>query len=99
MTVVFVGWFFFRVTSWEVFTGTMRAFGNWTWAPAHGEILVALTAVCLTLGLLEWVQRRKGDFVVTTMPRWAADAGMSCLVLLCLVMSRQHQSTFIYFQF
>jgi alginate O-acetyltransferase complex protein AlgI len=99
--VVFVGWFLFRATSLAVLTGMITAVSdNMEWAPVHTAILGAIVAASIPLFVVEWIQQRTDDdFFLLTAPRWITYPVLSCLCFFCLVMVRQYQASFIYFQF
>jgi D-alanyl-lipoteichoic acid acyltransferase DltB (MBOAT superfamily) len=99
MIVVFVGWFLFRATSWELMSGMAMAFGNWEWAPVHSALLTAIAAVVIPLALLEWLLQTKGDFCLVQAPVWIAYPIYAVLATLSLAMSSHYQANFIYFQF
>jgi D-alanyl-lipoteichoic acid acyltransferase DltB (MBOAT superfamily) len=100
MIVVFVGWFFFRATSYSVLHGMLAALNNMEWAPVHGAIVRALFAAALPLFAIEWVQQRTGDdFVLMSARPWATAPILACFCVSCLIMLRQYRATFIYFQF
>ncbi|KGT73651.1 hypothetical protein MA20_43415 [Bradyrhizobium japonicum] len=99
MMVVFVGWFLFRATTWDVlFTMTM-ALRNWEWAPVHSALVVTLVTLALPLGLLEWLLQRRGDFFPLHTPVWLAYPAYAALIVICLAMSSHYHASFIYFQF
>lgn len=100
MTIVFVGWFLFRARSYDLLTGMLGALRNWNWVPVHSAMLVAIVTVIAPLALIEGIQRRlSDDFFVLKLPPWATYPALSAMTLLCLVMSRDYQPSFIYFQF
>ncbi|MDX2169848.1 MAG: MBOAT family O-acyltransferase [Deltaproteobacteria bacterium] len=96
---VFIGWFFFRARSWPMITGMTAALGNLTWTPGHGALLVALAVLIAPVALVEWLQARRGAWVVADAPvpvrvLWEAAA----LLVMVAVMDRV-RAEFIYFQF
>ncbi len=99
MLIVFMGWFLFRATNLELLCGMLRSLGNWTWAPAHPAALIAIAAVALPLASVEWALQRSGDYALLRRPRWLVTCALGGAVFLCLVAARQHQVSFIYFQF
>ena len=63
-------------------------------------ILRALVAATVPLFAIEWLQQRvNNDFFLMAAPRWVTYPALSCLCFFCLVMLRQYQASFIYFQF
>jgi alginate O-acetyltransferase complex protein AlgI len=99
MVVVFVGWFLFRATTWELLSGMTVALGNWEWAPVHSALVVTLATLAIPLGLLEWLLQRRGDFFPLQTPVWLAYPAYATLIVICLAMSSHYQASFIYFQF
>jgi alginate O-acetyltransferase complex protein AlgI len=100
MLVVFIGWFFFRATSYAVSTGMIAAFRDMEWAPVHSAMLRVLVAAILPLFAIEWLQQRaENDFFLLAAPRWVAYSALSCFCFFSLIMLRQYQASFIYFQF
>jgi alginate O-acetyltransferase complex protein AlgI len=99
MVVVFVGWFLFRATSWEVLVAMTRALRNWEWVPVHGALIRAILATLLPLALLEWLLRRHGDFFPLAAPRWVVYPAFSALLIAVVTLAARQQVSFIYFQF
>jgi D-alanyl-lipoteichoic acid acyltransferase DltB (MBOAT superfamily) len=100
MIIVFIGWFLFRATSYEVLTGMVAALSNWNWAPVHVATVTAVISVALPVALLEWIQlRRDTDYFILSLPATLRYLVLSLLVFCCLVMMRDYRATFIYFQF
>jgi len=99
MIVVFSAWFFFRASSYELILGMLSAFRDMEWVPVHTSIAFALCAATGPLFIIEWIQQRSGDFVLLRYPAWVRYPALSCLCFLALVMGREYQASFIYFQF
>jgi D-alanyl-lipoteichoic acid acyltransferase DltB (MBOAT superfamily) len=96
---VFIGWFFFRARSWTMISNMTAALGDLTWTPGHGTLLLALAVLIAPVALVEWLQRRRGVWVVADAPLpvrivWEAAA----LMVMVAVMDRV-RAEFIYFQF
>jgi alginate O-acetyltransferase complex protein AlgI len=99
MVVVFIGWFLFRATSWELFLGMTGALGHWEWAPVHGAVMKALVVVGVPLFALEWLLRSRGDYFFVEQPRWLSYPVYAVLAVVALAAAGHQQVSFIYFQF
>jgi D-alanyl-lipoteichoic acid acyltransferase DltB (MBOAT superfamily) len=99
MAIVFVGWFLFRASSWELLHGMVRAFGNWELAPVHSALITAIAAAVVPLALLEWQLQTKGDFSLAQKPVWIFYPTCAVFAIISLAMSSHYQASFIYFQF
>ncbi|MBR1167442.1 MBOAT family O-acyltransferase [Bradyrhizobium liaoningense] len=99
MLVVFVGWFFFRASNWNLLVGMLYALGNWEWAPVHGAAGLAILSLSVPLMLLEWQLRSRGDYSVLQWPAWLRYPLFATLAAMTIAASGHVNATFIYFQF
>ena len=99
MVVAFVGWFFFRATSWDVLTVMVAALPNLEWLPIHDALLSAIVFCVVVIAILEYVLQTWGDYVVVEAPSWVAYSACSVLAVMAVALVGRHQVSFIYFQF
>src|SRR5262249_27775607 len=99
MVVVFVGWFLFRATSWQLMSGMFAALEDWEWAPVHSAALAAIATVVVAMAPLEWLLQTRGDFVLADASNWIRYPTCATLAVFAAAMAGHQQATFIYFQF
>jgi len=99
MVIVFVGWFLFRATSWQLLSGMLGALGNWEWAPVHSAALSAIMTMVAALAALEWLLRKHGDFVLSDASNWIRYPAWAAVAVFAAALASHHQAMFIYFQF
>jgi D-alanyl-lipoteichoic acid acyltransferase DltB (MBOAT superfamily) len=100
MGIVFSGWFLFRATSENLLLGMLSALHDFEWVPTHTAMLQSLVAAAVPLFAIEWIQQRtRNDFFLLSAPALVRYLVLSCLCFASILMLRQYQPTFIYFQF
>ena len=100
MSIVFIGWFFFRATGPGMITSLAAALGDWQWVPVHLELLRATVSLGLAMILLDYIQL---NIVERSSSQnsfgWIRAATLGSIITLSLLFLDRHRPTFIYFQF
>ncbi|MCX7825845.1 MAG: MBOAT family protein [Verrucomicrobiae bacterium] len=100
MTVVFVGWFFFRAENWTMVQGMASALTNWRWTEGHTALGLTLAGLACPVVFLELVQAYHCDrlfFVRGSTWRFSLSAGL--LAATAWAMTGHEGAQFIYFKF
>lgn len=100
MLVVFSGWFFFRVRSWEMMTTLLSALHDLSWVPAHALALRALLVLLVPVVVVEKLQRgNRGPYVVADAPWLVRGFANAAALVAILSLVDRARPEFIYFQF
>jgi D-alanyl-lipoteichoic acid acyltransferase DltB (MBOAT superfamily) len=100
ITVVFAGWFLFRVPSWDVGWSMLRALGSGTWTAGDSATLTGLAILAAPVAACEAWQYRAGDLLAPlTLPPWRFALVVGGLLFIAFAMFGEFRYAFIYFQF
>ena len=98
--IVCLSWVFFRATSLEAAFTFLGGLGHWRWQPEYASALVLLFLPTSALMVIDLLEERRGEEVLTENGTPSSRAAFAAIVLvLTLLFSASQTSAFIYFQF
>ena len=100
MLIVFIGWYFFRVTTFPLFMNTIEAMTNWELLPANMYQFSSIITLALPIFLVELHQTAThSDKPLIALPMLIKYIVLCAMLILCITFFKKESLTFIYFQF